>query len=80
MVPKKFLLFSSSVRPWSNSGAFERAWSSIRENLAMTSPYVCTDAPGRGKEKQISPLSPQEFCPLLFQKALEMICKSESVN
>ena len=26
------------------------------------------------------PLSPREFCPLLFQKALEMIDKSESIN
>ena len=43
-------------------------------------PYVCTESPGRGREKKIPPLPPKEFCPLLFQKALEMIGKSESVN
>ena len=50
----------------------------------MTSPYVRSyvrkDFPGRGKWKRIPPLSPREFCPLLFQKPLEMIDKSESVN
>ena len=46
----------------------------------MTSPYVRTDFPGRAKYKRIPPLSPREFCPLLVQKPLEMIDKSESVN
>ena len=46
----------------------------------MTSPYVRTDFPARGKQKRIFPLSPREFCPLLFQKPLEMNEKSESVN
>ena len=46
----------------------------------MTSPYVCTDALGRGKQKRIPPLSVREFCSLLFQMPLEMIDKSESVN
>ena len=53
---------------------------SIREDLFMTSPYVRTNFPGRGKWERIPPLSPREFCPLLFQKPLEMIDKSESVN
>ena len=51
----------------------------IRENLVMTSTYVRTDFPGRGKQKRIPPLSAREFCPLLFQKVLEMIGKSESI-
>ena len=46
----------------------------------MTSPYVRTDFPGRAKYKRIPPLFPREFCPLLVQKPLEMIDKSESVN
>ena len=33
-----------------------------------------------GKKKRIPPLFPREFCLLLFQKPLEMINKSESVN
>ena len=45
----------------------------------MTSTYVRTDFPGRGKSKRIPPLSAREFCPLLFQKVLEMIGKSESI-
>ena len=53
---------------------------SIWQNLVMTSPYVRTDFPVRGKKKRIPPLFPREFCPLLFQKSLEMIDKSESVN
>ena len=42
--------------------------------------YVRTDSAGRGKWKRIPPLSPREGCPLLFQKALEMVDKSESDN
>ena len=38
------------------------------------------DSPGRGKQKRIRPLSPREFCLLLFQKALEMIDQSEFIN
>ena len=34
---------------------------------------VRTDSPGSGKQKGIPPLSPREFCPILFQKALEII-------
>ena len=52
---------------------------SMQENLFMTSPYVRTFFPGRGKYKRIHPLSPREFRSLLFQKALEMIDKSESI-
>ena len=46
---------------------------SIPENLDMALLYIRTDAPGRGKKKRIPPLFPGEFCPLLFQKALEII-------
>ena len=71
---------SRSRAPW----VIEFGKPSTRENLVMTSPYVRsyvrTDFPGRGKRKPILPLSPREFCPLLFQKLLEMIDKSESVN
>ena len=45
----------------------------------MTKRYVRTDSPGRGRKKQIPPLSLREFCSLLFQKALEMIDKSEPI-
>ena len=71
---------SRSRAPW----VIEFGKPSTRENLVMTSPYVRsyvrTDFAGRGKRKRILPLSPREFCPLLFQKPLEMIDKSESVN
>ena len=43
------------------------------KNLVMTSPYVRTDSPGRDKYKRIPPLSPRQFCNLLFQKPLETV-------
>ena len=55
---------------------------SIQENLVMTPPYVRTSVGtlrvGVSRNKFL-PLSPREFCPLLFQKALEVIDKSESI-
>ena len=45
----------------------------------MTSPYVRADSAGRSKLKRIPPLCPREFRLLLFEKALEMIDKSESI-
>ena len=56
----------------------KRQWKTVdARNLVMTSPhvppYVRAFFPGRGKQKRIHPLSPREFCFLLFQKALEMI-------
>ena len=86
---------SKQVWSYSGASArakYARAWSSIlhtlrengklsiRENLVMTSLYVRTDSLGRGKWKRIPPLSPREFCPLFFQKALEMIDISESIH
>ena len=56
---------------------------SIEENLIVTSgvrPNADrTDSPGKNKYKRIRPLSPREFCLLSFQKALEMIDKSDSI-
>ena len=56
---------------------------SIRENLVMASTYVSTSVRtfrvGVSKNEFFpSPLD--SFCPLLFQKPLEMIDKSESVD
>ena len=69
------------------------SWASARERSPITTKILVnypsqkirlwrhrTDSPGRGKKKQIPPLSLRELCPPLFQKALEMIEKLESVN
>ena len=62
---------------------FALAKLSIGENLVMTSPYVCTSVRTLRvavSRNEFLPFSPREFCPLLFQKPLEMIDISESVN
>ena len=56
---------------------------SIRENLVMASTYVRTSVRTFrvGVSRNVFLPSPLEsFCPVLFQKPLDMIGKSESVN
>ena len=57
---------------------YNKIWLGRQRKSVRT--YVRTDSAGRGKWKRIPPLSPREGCPLLFQKALEMVDKSESDN